>query len=362
VASEAVDVSAGRLVVPDVLRGVAILAMLIAHSKRLLPPMGGSASFVTGNISDLASPLFALVLGLSAQILLQRTPHASRPLMLVQQGIRGVVLIALGLWLSTWGTWVDIILSHLGVVVILGVPLLLLSTRWVASIAVALAVLSDPLNTWAREALWPLMLGASPVVAYTSSWVFLGASYRVTNLLPFFLLGALLMRHGFRRDRTLWIMAAAAPIAYLVRPVLERVTRSPEAVSGSIPDTLHDVGLVFATYVVIVLLATVRQPRPARIIAIAFEPLRAIGATALSIYLFHVGLLALMTRWGYVPIWDGYAQWALIVVGVTVIGWVWWRFIGVGPVEWLLGWVTLRPKRWRRDRADSAVEGASTGR
>jgi hypothetical protein len=46
---------------------------------------------------------------------------------------------------------------------------------------------------------------------------------------------------------------------------------------------------------------------------------------------------------------------------VTAIGWVWWRFIGVGPVEWLLGWVTLRPKRWRRDRTSSAVEGASTG-
>ena len=356
-----VDTRADRLVVPDVLRGIAILAMLIAHAKRLLPEMNGSASFVTGNISDLASPLFALVFGLSAQILLQRTPRASRPLMLVQQGLRGVVLIALGLWLSTWGTWVDIILAYLGVVLILGVPMLLLSTRWVAVIAVAVAVLSDPVNAWAREALWPAMVGASPVVAYTSLWVFLGDSYRVTNLLPFFLLGALLMRHGFRRDRILWIMAGIAPIAYLVRPVLERVTGSPEAVSGSIPDTLHDVGLVFATYVVIVLLATVRQPRAARAIAIVFEPLRAIGATALSIYLFHIGLLALMTRWGYVPIWDGYAQWAVIVVGVSAIGWVWWRFIGVGPVEWLLGWVTLRPKRWRRDRTNAAVEGSSRG-
>jgi uncharacterized protein len=360
VTNRAVDTSADRLVVPDVLRGVAILAMLIAHSKRLLPEMSGSASFVTGNISDLASPLFALVLGLSAQILLQRTPRTARTLMLVQQGIRGVALIALGLWLSGWGTWVDIILAYLGIVLILGVPLLLLSTRWVAIIAVAVAVLSDPVNAWAREVLWPVT-GASPVVFFASYWVFLGDSYRVTNLLPFFLFGALLMRHGFRRDRALWIMAAVAPVAYLVRPVLERVTGSPEAVSGSIPDTLHDVGLVFATYVVIVLLATVRQPGPARVIAIVFEPLRAIGATALSIYLFHVGLLALMTRWGYVPIWDGYLQWAVIVVGVTAIGWVWWRFIGVGPVEWLLGWVTLRPKRWRRERTGSAVEGASTG-
>ena len=113
--------------------------------------------------SDLASPLFALVLGLSAQILLQRTPRSGRALMLVQQGIRGVVLIALGLWLSTWGTWVAVVLSFLGVVLIVGVPLLLLSTRWVAVIAVAVAVLSDPVNAWARQTLWSVV-GGSPVL------------------------------------------------------------------------------------------------------------------------------------------------------------------------------------------------------
>ena len=119
-------------------------------------------------------------------------------------------------------------------------------------------------------------------------------------------------------------------------------------------------GLVFATYVVIVLLTTVKRPRAARVIEIVFEPLRAIGATALSIYLFHVGLIALMTRWGYVPIWDGYGQWAVIVIVVVAIGWLWWRFIGVGPVEWLLGWVTLRPKRWRRENASAPSERTST--
>ena len=280
--------------------------------------------------------------------------------MLVQQGIRGLVLIGLGVWMSTWDTWVAVVLSFLGVVLLVGVPLLLLSTRWIAVIALALAVLSDPVNAWARTTIWPL-IGDSPVLDNVAYWLFLGFSYRVTNLLPFFLLGALLMRHGFRRDRTLWIMAVIAPFAYAVRPIFNKLTGA-EAISGSIPDTLHDVGLVFATYVAIVLLATVRQPRAKRVIEIIFEPLRAIGAVALSLYLLHVGLIALMTRWGYVPIWDGYAQWAVIVIGMTAIGWLWWRFIGVGPVEWLLGWVSLRPKRWRRDRASSSVESVSPNR
>ena len=360
-APPAPDTRVDRLVVPDVLRGVALLAMLIAHAKPFLTSGTPAAAFAMIQFSDLASPLFALVLGVSAQILLQRTPRSGRTLMLIQQGIRGIVLIALGLWLSTWGTWVAVVLSYLGVVLLVGVPLLLLSTRWVAVIAIAVAVLSDPVNAWAATTLWPFVNG-SPILLEVGNWVFFGYSYRLTNLLPFFLLGALLMRHGFTRDRTLWIMAAIAPIAYAVRPLLNKLTGGPEAVSGSYPDTLHDVGLVFATYVVIVLLATVTKPRAARVIAIVFEPLRAIGATALSLYLFHVGLLALMTRWGYAPIWDGYAQWAVIVIGVTVLAWLWWRFIGVGPVEWVLGWVTLRPKRWRRDRGKTPSEPASANR
>ncbi|HYJ49770.1 MAG TPA: hypothetical protein VEX12_07620, partial [Microbacterium sp.] len=47
--------STERLVVPDVLRGVAILAMLIAHAMPLLMITARPVRFVVGNISDLAS-------------------------------------------------------------------------------------------------------------------------------------------------------------------------------------------------------------------------------------------------------------------------------------------------------------------
>lgn len=356
--------TAERLVVPDVLRGVALTAMLVAHANPLLattPP--GWRTLVFGNANDVAAPLFALVMGLSAQILLQRTPAGSRGRMLLQQASRGLVLIALGVWMSSWGSWVAVVLSYLGLLLIVGAPILLLSTRWVIGIAISVALLSDPVNAWARQVLAPLGW-QSEVANMLSSWLVLGYSYRLTNLLPFFLLGAILMRHGFRRDRYLWAMAVIAPIAYAVRPLWNAVTDGPEAVSGSYPDTLHDIGLVFAVYVVIVLLATVRSPRPARVISIVFEPLRAIGAVALSLYLLHVALIAVWVRTGvstgFLTAGNGYLGWLVVVPGMIVAGWLWWRFIGVGPVEWVLGWVTGRPKRAGRASHTTAAAGSGS--
>ena len=345
--------STGRLVVPDVLRGVAILAMLIAHAKPLLPSLPPGFPLLVGGANDVASPLFALVMGLSAEILTQRTPRAGRGGMLLQQAARGLLLIALGVWMDNWSSWVAIVLSYLGVLLLVGAPILLLSTRWVIGIAIVVAVVSDPVNAWARQFLWP-MLWDAPVANLVSQWFVLGYAYRLTNLLPFFLLGAILMRHGFRRDRYLWAMAVIAPIAYAVRPLVTAVFDTPPHISGSYVDTLHDVGLVFAVYVVIVLLATVESPRPARIIAIGFEPLRAIGAVALSLYLLHVALISLWVQMGWVVVENDYVRWLLLVPGVVIVGWLWWRFIGVGPVEWLMGWVTGRPKRWRRAHSTPA--------
>ena len=77
--------TSGRLVVPDVLRGVAILGMLVAHAKPLLPSLPPGVPLAMGSANDVASPLFALVMGLSAEILTQRTPPAGRGRMLLQQ-------------------------------------------------------------------------------------------------------------------------------------------------------------------------------------------------------------------------------------------------------------------------------------
>lgn len=335
-----------RLLVPDVLRGVAIIAMLIAHTMAFWPGTPAPLVFVTANINDLASPLFALVMGISAQIVWNRSPNWWPTL--GQQWLRGLALILLGMWMATWGSWVAVVLAFLGVLLIVGMPLLKLPTVWLAFATIAAVIISAPLNAWARansmEAYaWPWL------IQELASWVALSPTYRFTNLLPFFLLGALLMRHGPRRDRWLWWMLAAAPVAYLVRPVGERLFDWPY-VSGSYQDTLHDLGLVLLTYVAVVWLATVEPAGPRRVIHAVFVPIRACGQIALSLYLLHVAIIAAWNTAFGRPIDNQPLGWLITVPLVILIGWAWWRYVGTGPVEWLLGWATGRPKRFRVSR------------
>ncbi|MFJ4166431.1 acyltransferase family protein [Microbacterium sp. NPDC089698] len=328
-----------RLIVPDVLRGVAIVAMLIAHANPLLPHLPVAVKFAIANVNDLASPLFALVMGMSAQLVWNSSRRVSTTLL--QQAIRGIVLIALGLWMLTWGSWVVIVLPALGMLLIVGAPLLLLGSRALAVVLAIVVVVGAPLNEWARGQV-PQILSSHIVVQQLADWTVLGHSYRLTNLLPFFLLGALLLRSGLRRDRTMWTMLAIAPFAYAVRPILEKGLHQPADVSGSYPDTLHDVGLVFVAYAAIVLLAEL--PRRSAVVDGTFAPLRSWGQLALSLYLLHVWIVALWARSIGWPTANLPVAWASVVLVPLAVAWLWWRLVGTGPVEWLMGAVSGRPK------------------
>lgn len=86
-----------RLVVPDVLRGVAILAMLVAHgANSLMPDVPTPVRMVSGQLNDLASPLFALVMGMAAQILLTRTVASSRGLLVLHKLFVALCLLRSG--------------------------------------------------------------------------------------------------------------------------------------------------------------------------------------------------------------------------------------------------------------------------
>jgi hypothetical protein len=332
-----------RLPVPDVLRGIAIVAMVIAHAAPFIPSRPGAVSFVTSMFSEMASPLFALVMGLSAQLVWNRRPRVG--VTLLQQTLRGLFLIALGVWMATWGSWVAIILAYLGVLIIIGAPLLLARTPVVIAVAAVVLLISQPLLAAART--WTWIYTAPEPIRELMTWIFLGPQYRVVNLLPFFLLGALLVRHGFRRDALLWTMAGIAPVAYLTWGVAAYTDLVPTQ-SGNYTDTARDIGLVFAAYVLVVLAATTKPGRARRFWDAVFVPLRACGQVALSLYLLHVGMIALWNNAYGRPESNVYLGWLVIVPGMILVGWLWWRFVGTGPVEWVMGWITGRPKRVRR--------------
>lgn len=330
--------AAGRLPVPDVLRGLAVTAMVLAHAVPLLPTMPYGLRFLLGNINDVASPLFALVMGMSAQIVWARSEPGGRTRVLLRQAIRAVVLIGLGLWMTTWGTWVAIVLGHLGLLLLVGAPLLLLSSRWVGALALAVWLVSSPVNEWARNALVWVYSDPSGVAPTIASWLVLGGSYRLTNLLPFFLLGALLLRRP-PRGRTLWLLAAIAALAYAVEPIAKRVFGVASYPSGSYPDTFRDIALVLAVFVAVSWLSTTRG-RVRAAAEFAFVPLRALGAVALSLYLLHVALLVWVAPGAVRPVENDYLGWLIVVPAVLLVGVVWHRLIGRGPVESLIARAT----------------------
>lgn len=335
---------AGRLLIPDVLRGIAIIAMLVAHAAVFVPDKPLPVTFVSSMLNEMASPLFALVMGMSAQLVWNRAPRV--PVTLLQQVIRGLFLIALGVWMATWGSWVAIILGHLGILLIVGAPILLARTPWVIAIAATLLLASDPLVRLARGWMWAYT-APSPLHELLD-WVVMSPSYRLLNLLPFFLAGGLLIRHGLRRDGLLWALAGVAVVAYLSWGVAA-FTELGGTESGLLFDSLRDVGLVFGMYVLVVLAATTTGGA-GRFWRGLFVPLVACGQVALSLYLLHVALIAVYNNALGRPEQNDLLGWLVIVPGMILVGWLWWRFVGTGPVEWAMGLVTGRRKPLRSAR------------
>ena len=137
-----------RYLVPDVARGVAILAMLIAHAGPLMVDQPFATAFLQGQLNDLASPLFAVTMGAAAAIVLAKagTGAGARLTVIGQNAIRGVILVLLGLLLSTWGSWIAVVLSFLGIVLAIGTPLVLLRSRALIAVLAVVLVLSAPVN------------------------------------------------------------------------------------------------------------------------------------------------------------------------------------------------------------------------
>jgi uncharacterized protein len=332
-----------RLIIPDILRGFAIVAMLVAHAASFLPDIPGVAHFVTAMFSEVASPLFAVVMGMSAELVWRRGGRVGATLL--QQAIRGLFLIALGVWMATWGSWVAVVLAYLGVLIVVGAPILLARTPVVVAVVVVLLVASQPLIEMARSSTW--VYTAPAPVRELMTWLLLGPQYRVVNLLPMFLIGALLIRHGLQRDRLLAALAIAAPLGYLAWGVGQRLG---DVRSGDYLDTLKDFGLVFVVYVIVVFAATARREGTKRFWSPIFAPLVACGQVALSLYLLHVGLIAVWARNYGRPTENFWPGWLVIVPGMILVGWLWWRFVGTGPVEWVMGWLTGRRKPLLRAR------------
>lgn len=334
----------GRDPAVDLLRGVAVICMIIAHVRVWAPVSSEPVKIALVMINNVASPLFAIVMGISAGIVLtRRDKRAAGGGFVVRNVVRGLILIAIGLLLQQLGTFVAIVLMSLGATMIVAAPLALLPVPALAITAVVIFVAGPLVNAAARQALDPTRVYSHAWVDQVLQWLVLSTHYRMVSLLPFVLAGVLLARLRLTPRAAIVSLSIGvlAGLAVVALRLSGRGLGVSEIVSGDLPDSLLDVTLAASACGFIVLLA---RWRPMRRVVAALEPVRATGALALTAYVLHVALIALAMRVGAPR--TPYEHWVVygggILLGTLVVCWVWWQLLGKGPIERAMGLVTDR--------------------
>jgi peptidoglycan/LPS O-acetylase OafA/YrhL len=325
-------VGASRVLGLDAARGLAVVAMVIAHGLPFVSArISDSAAFVLQQVNDLASPLFALVMGVAAGLVFRRSEAARGD---ARALIKGLALILLGTVLEQLEHWVAVILHILGLLLIVGTPLLRLTSRWLLGLAAALFVAGPWLIRAVTRAAGGVAGGQPPDATWSTNplvqWLVLNPHYRVLTLLPVFLVGAVLARRGLGDERTAW-WCALAGLAMVWASFAAELLGHPVRFSGDLPDQVQENGLALAAYGVVMatdLTRVGRRPRYA-----VLRQLALLGRVALSLYVGHVLLL--------VPLIPSFPDggWSAMVILLSVsllTAWAWARFVGQGPVEWAL--------------------------
>lgn len=327
----------------DVVRGVALLSMFVAH----VAPSSGPADILM--LSEfLTMPLFAALVGVGAQLGEQRAAvTGERRRWWVSLLVRAGVLIALGYGLDRLGAQVVIVLVHLGVLLLITAGLARLSTLALGALlpcAVAFAVWAVD---WSRQEFFTDIAGQNPLGRLV--WFTLGgSSYRISTMVAYALLGLLLARwlYGARSPRP--GVAGAAGLAGLACAaallLLDRAHRiDVVAYSGSLPEVAHNLGLTAGVLLTVWALARALPD------AVTW-PVAAVGGMTLTLYSLHICWLAYAFRVlhpGQSD--DSWTNLAILTAGALVMASAWrlavrrqpWQR---GPLEGiehaLIGWLS----------------------
>ena len=348
----------------DVVRGFAIFAMIIAHTVVFLDDREPRALQVLFQfLNDAASPLFALVIGVTAGYQLRdaaRWDSRRKSFFALSWVIKAIVLIFVGLLLSINFSGVLIVLDFLGIMMLVATPFLFLPAAWSAGAALLFLALAPIVNEAARA--WALTSAFSPSsmfdpTALLLDWTVLGSAYRLTDLLPMLLIGFLLARWQLgNRSRTAWAFGGGAVllgVSLFARRWEEMATGVTQ--SGSYGDEARDLGLALLAYAGIQLLGDFSGERMRTWFARLTRPLADMGTMAFTVYCLHV--LILTAIWSQLLLGEenwlagpglvyrqpqGLLTMVAIMVVCLLFATLWRRYLGVGPLERVIGVLSLR--------------------
>jgi uncharacterized membrane protein YeiB len=359
----------------DAVRGFAIVAMIVAHAIPFTvavtpkPVLAGEAL-----LNDVASPLFAFVIGATIMLNTGGLLRAARPRFRIQTAIKASVLIVLGLALDVVEARVAVVLDYLGATLLVAIPLLFCSTRTLLAVTGVLCFAGPLLTEAGRQAALtvPQLVYPFTPVTVVLDWLVLGESYRVLGLLPLLLLGIVTARwvsgsdaasqtmreqttREIRPVRVAVVAAVGLALFAVSVPWRELAVADDTYTSGSYPDLLRDLGLSLLAYGAITLLIDGTRGRMQRATRTLLRPVSAQGEMALTVYVLHVLVLAAIWATpigaldgGWVGTARGWLITAALLVGCALFAMTWSRVFGTGPLERVVGVLSGRHLLGRR--------------
>jgi hypothetical protein len=313
--------------------------MVYAH----VVPDNGTESVFDGR----SAMLFATVSGVSLGLMSggpRRPALAAFPGIARRIAIRGLLLVALGLWFASLSTPIATIFDVYGVLFLLSLPALLLPRRHLA-ILVAAAVMVGPTLT-----AWMAGVAAQPDsllhAATTGDWGghlgrWLTGHFPVATWSALVLVGLLLARSDLRARSTqvaaIVLGGSASLVAYSVTATTEETSA---AHSNSSWELLGSGGLAVALIGTLCLGLELVRERGWRAWDRAVAPLAAIGSMPLTLYCAHFAVIAVITA--PLPLGSDPEEWQslLLLVGMTAVGvgfaLPWRRRFRQGPLEWAM--------------------------
>lgn len=385
-----------RLTGIDLARGLAVIGMVAVHS--LIPYGDDEQPTLVYRISaGHAAAVFAVLAGVAIAFLSgrerqRRGPHATG--IAAALAARAVVIAAIGFTLGY--TIVDygvVILPYYGVMFLLAIPLIYLSTRTIAVIAVvnavAMPVVSQLVRPHVAEVMdvqlsWETVL-RTPVDTLTQ--ILFTGEFPALVWMTYVCVGIVVGRADLRKIRTgatlavtgAVLMLASATVSWAFLSAFDGRQRLVEAsgaetvdeilafgADGWVPTdswwwlsvatahtgtTLDLMATVGSSLLVLGLCLLVFQLPSAgfeRAVRLVTSPVVAIGTMSLTVYVGHI--MFVNSDFDMYGPWDGYLR-QLLVMAVGAVAWR--ATAGRGPLEGLVRSITTRVRRAAESRAAS---------
>ncbi|MDN6149034.1 MAG: DUF418 domain-containing protein [Yaniella sp.] len=335
----------------DAARALAIVGMLAVNvGPRKEDGETGLAVLIYDLPHGRASLLFMILAGIGMSLMTKRSRQTSAPLPWHTIVWRAALLIFSGLALQMLDHDISVILTYYGVLFLCGLPLLRAPTWLVTALAMVSLVAGPVVWLYMQQKTSTTFDFSAP--SFTDPlWTIVHATlltgaYPVAVWLALFLLGIVLGRLALSeravQHRLIGWGAVATTVPMITWLLLVVANGFPTSEYGwdqlmsAEPHSQMPLWMISGCGSAVLVIGMFL--RGEQVVVHRLSWLVSAGRLALTIYVAHLFILAWLVRPGPNNLVEGYVTIAIMSVFFIASAHLWWRHLGIGPLERLLRW------------------------